>query len=153
MLYLRTIKDKDIEIYNKFISQLYIYAKAVRILAKGYLPISLITALKLQEILNSVKEMLTKTNPDYDIVIKRLHLYYNIKLITFRINRNRYLIIQFPIFMQPYTQQLLTLYQLETVPVPIIDKNTQADSNTQLQIKKPYLGLNTEMYINLFSCI
>ena len=149
MLYLRTIKDKYIEIYNEFISQLHIYAKTVRILAKGYLPISLITPLKLQEIFNSVKEMLTKTNPDYDIVIKRLHLYYDMKLVTFRIDRHRNLIIQFPIFVQPYTQQPLTLYQLETVPVPIIDNNTKADSYTQLQIKKPYLALNTETYINV----
>ena len=37
MLYLGMIKDKYIEIYNEFISQLWIYAKAVRILAKGYL--------------------------------------------------------------------------------------------------------------------
>ena len=70
MLYLGTIKDKYIEIYNEFISQLRIYAKAVRILAKGYLPILLITPLKLQEILDSVKETLIKTNPDYDIMIK-----------------------------------------------------------------------------------
>ena len=103
MLYLRTIKDKYIEIYNEFISQLHIYAKTVRILEKGYLPISLITPLKLQEILNSVKETLTKTNPDYDVVIKRLHLYYDMKLVTFRIDRNRNIIIQFPISVQPYT--------------------------------------------------
>ena len=103
MLYLRTIKDKYIETYNEFISQLHIYAKAVRILANGYLPILLITPLKLQEILHSIKEMLTKTNPDYDIVIKRLHLYYGMKLVTFRIDRNKKVKIQFPIFMQPYT--------------------------------------------------
>ena len=70
MLYLRTIKDKYIEIYNKFISQLCIYSKAVRILAKGYLPILLITPLKLQEIINLVKEILIKANPDSDIVTK-----------------------------------------------------------------------------------
>ena len=35
MPYLRMIKDKYIEIYNEFISQLHIYAKAVRILVKG----------------------------------------------------------------------------------------------------------------------
>ena len=125
MLYLRTIKEKHIEIYNEFISQLHIYAKAVRILAKGYLPISLITPLKLQEILNSIKEMLNKTNPDYDIVTRRLHLCYDMKLVTFGIDRNRNLIVQFPIFAQPYTQQPLTLYQLEIVPVPIVDKNTK----------------------------
>ena len=34
-----------------------------------------------------------------------------------------------------------------TVPVPIVDKNTKADSYTQLQIKKLYLALNTETYI------
>ena len=74
MLCLRTIKDKYIEIYNRFISQLHIYAKAVRILAKGYLPILLITPLKLQEILNSINKILIKPNPDYDVVIKSLHL-------------------------------------------------------------------------------
>ena len=71
------------------------------------------------------------------------------KLITFRIDRKRNLIIQFPIFMQPYTKQSLILYQLETVPVPIVDKNPKADSYTQLQIKKPYIALNSETYINI----
>ena len=108
----------------------------------------LITPLKLQEILKSVKDPLAKTNPDY-IIIKRLHLYYTMKLVTFGIDRKRNLIIQFPIFMQPYMQQLLILYQLETVPIPIVDKNTKADSYTQLQIKEPYLASNTETYINI----
>ena len=51
MLYLRTIREKYIKVYSKFISQLHIYVKEVRILAKVYLPISLITPLKLKEIL------------------------------------------------------------------------------------------------------
>ena len=42
-----TIKDKYIEIYNEFISQLHIYVKSFRILAKGYLPILLITPIKI----------------------------------------------------------------------------------------------------------
>ena len=62
-------------VYNEFITQLHIYMKALRILAKGRLPISLITLYKLQEIINFVKETLIKSNPDYDIEIKRLHLY------------------------------------------------------------------------------
>ena len=41
----------------------------------------------------------------------------------------------------------MILYQLETVPV--VDKNTRADTYTQLQIKKPYIVLNTETYINI----
>ena len=105
------------------------------------------TPLKLQEILGSVKEALIKTNPEYDTVIKRLHLYYNMNLVTFGIDRQRNLNKQFPIFVQPYTQQPLILYKLETVPVPIVDKNTKANSYTKLQIKKPYIALNSETYI------
>ena len=109
------------------------------------MPIFLVTPLKLQEILLSVKETLIKTNPDYDIVIKRLHLYYDMKLVTFGIDKKRNLIIQFPIFVQPCTQQPLILYQIETVPVPIVDKNTKANSYTEI----PYIALNSETYLNI----
>ena len=46
------------------------------------------------------------------------------QLVTFGIDKDKNLINQFPVFKQPYTQQPLILYQLETVPVPIVDKNT-----------------------------
>ena len=71
------------------------------------------------------------------------------KLVTFGIDDKRNLIIQFPVFVHPQGQQHLILYQLETVPVPIVDKNEQAQSYTQLQIKKPYIALNSETYISL----
>ena len=41
--------------YEEFIMQLHIFTKAIRILAKGYLSISLITPLRLKELLNEVK--------------------------------------------------------------------------------------------------
>ena len=83
---------------------------------------------KLREILSDVKTAIRKTNPDYDLVIDRLHLYYDMHLFTFGIDRDKNLIVQFPVFIQPYTQQPLILYQIETVPVAIIDQNTQAQS-------------------------
>ena len=52
------------------------------------------------------------------------------KLVTFGIDKERNLIVQFPVFVQQYTQQLLILYQIETVTVPIIDQNKQANSYT-----------------------
>ena len=96
---------------KELIIQLCIYTDAIRILAKGYLPISLITPLKLKEILDAVRNTVRKTNPDYDLVLKRLHLYYGMKLVTLSIDINKNLIIQFPVFIQPYTQQPLTLFQ------------------------------------------
>ena len=119
------------------------------ILAKGFLPISLITPSKLKEILNEVKIAIWKTNPDYDLVIDRLHLYYEMRLVTFSIDKERNLITQFLVFIQWYTQQPLTLCQIETVPVPIIDWNMQPNSYTHLQIDKPYIALNSETYITI----
>ena len=125
------------------------YAEVVGILAKGYLPISLITSLKLKEILDAVKTTIRKTKPDYDIVIQKLHLYYDMKLVTFGIDKNKNLITLFPVFIQPYTQQPLILFQIETVPVPIIDQNTHADSYMHLQVDRPYTALNSETYITI----
>ena len=126
LLYLRTVQDKYIALYRELITQLCIYTSSIRILAKEYLPISLVTPSKLKEILNEVKIAIWKTNADYDLVIDILHLYYDMQLVTFGINKDKNLIVQFPVFIQPYTQQPLILYQIETVPVPIIDQNTQA---------------------------
>ena len=135
--------------YKEFVMQLHIYATAIRILAKGYLPISLSTPLKLKEILNTVRTTVRKTNPKYDLVIKQLYLYYDMKLVTFGIDKDRNLIIQFPVFIQPYTQQPLILYQIETVPVPIMDQNMQAYSYTHLQVDRPSIALNSETCITI----
>ena len=71
------------------------------------------------------------------------------QLVTFGIDSNMSLVIQFPVFIQPYMQKPLILYQLETVPVPVLDLNMKAQSYTYLRIQKPYIALNSETYISL----
>ena len=71
------------------------------------------------------------------------------KLVTFGIDYQKNLIIQFPVFVQPYTQLKLTLYQVETVPVPLLDNGNTVQSYTQLKIEKPYIALNDETYISI----
>ena len=71
------------------------------------------------------------------------------QLVTFGIDREMNIVIQFPVFILPYFQKPLILYQLETVPVPILDTNMEAQSYTHLQVNKPYIPLNSETYIAL----
>ena len=149
LLYLKIIQDKYVALYRELITQLHTYVSAIRVLAKGYLPNVLIKPAKLQEILTEIKKTLQITDPDYDLVLDRLHLYYDMPLITFSIDKDMDLIIQFPVFVQPYTQKPLILYQLETVPIPVLDKNTNAQSYTLLQTWKPYIALNSETYSSL----
>ena len=135
--------------YERFVNQLKEYSSAIRILTKGYLPTSLLPSSKLAKILQEVKQVLLKTNKNYGLVIKGLYKYYDMKLVTFGIDRDRNLIIQFPVFVQPYTQKPLTLYQIETIPVPILDMNEKADSYMWIRIDKPYIALNPDTYISI----
>ena len=83
LLYLRIIHDKYIALYRELITQLHTYVSAVRVFAKGYLPSALIKPAKLQEILTEVRKTLQITNPDYNLLIDRLHLYYDMPFVTF----------------------------------------------------------------------
>ena len=148
-LFLTTIKEKYVRMYEKFINKLRSYSKAIRILSKGYLPITLIMPSKLKAILQQVQLAITKSNQDYEIVLNRLYLYFDMKLVTFGIDYQKNLIIQFPVFVQLYVLTKLTLYQVETVPVPILDAGNKVQSYTQLKIEKPYIALNDEMYITI----
>ena len=150
-LFLTIIKEKHVRMYERFIVELNSYSKVIRILSKGYLPISLMPPSKLEAILEQVKLAIAKTNKDYDLVLSRLYLYYNMKLVMFGIDDHKNLIIQFLVFVQPYTQTKLTSYQIETVPVPILDANNKAQSYTQLKIEKPYITLNAKTYKSLHS--
>ena len=85
--------------YERFKVELKSYSKVIRILSKGYLPISLNPPSKLKAILKQVKLALIKTNKDYDLVLTRLYLYYDMKLVIFGIDNQKYLIIQFLVFV------------------------------------------------------
>ena len=138
LLFLRIVQDKYISLYRELVTKLKSYISAIRVLAKGYLPTTLITPSKLQEVLDVVTKSLQQTNPDYALVLDRLHLYYDMHLVTFGIDREMNLVIQFLVFIQLYIQKPLFLYQLETVPVSILDTNTEAQSYTHLHVNKPH---------------
>ena len=103
LLFLRIIHDKYISLYRELITQLHTYVSAIRILAKGYLANTLLTPKKMQEILSEVERSLHITNPDYTLVLDKLHLYYDVQLVTFGIDSDMNLVIQFPVFIQLYT--------------------------------------------------
>ena len=118
-------------------------------MSKEYLPITLIMPSKLEAILQQVQLAITKSNQDYEVVLNRLYMYYNMKLVMFGIDYQKNLIIQFPVFVLPCKQTKLTLYQVETVPIPILDTSNKVQSYTQLKIEKPYIALNDKTYISI----
>ena len=58
--FLRIVQDIYISLYKELITQLKSYVSTIMIFAKGYLPTTLITPSKLQEILAEVKKSCSK---------------------------------------------------------------------------------------------
>ena len=79
ILLLTTIQEKYVRMYEKFIAELRSHSKAIRILLKGYFPITLITPSELEAILKQVQIAIAKTNQVYELVLNRLYLYYDMK--------------------------------------------------------------------------
>ena len=71
------------------------------------------------------------------------------KLATFSLDKYFDLIVTFPIFIVPYNHQPLSLYEIETVPVPIEDQDQEASSFSELMVQKPYFVASDSSYIQL----
>ena len=120
------------------------------IVTQGRLPRSLISDNQLREILGKVDAMVKRNYPDYVLAAKHISHYRDMKMVTFSVAHQAHsLILTLPAFIKNYKQPPLSLYEVETVPVPIIDKNVKADSYSQVRIEKSYIAAGTDYYIQL----
>ena len=93
--------------------------------------------------------MIKNKHPDYVLAIPQASSYYDMRLVTFGIDEYDRLVVCFPIFVKDFSRKSMTLYQIETVPVPILDTNEEANSYSQAVINKPYIATNNDYYIQL----
>ena len=71
-------------------------------------------------------------------------------MVTFVVDQQTHsLIVVFLAFIKDYKQPPLVLFEIESVPVPIKDKNKLADSYSQVVIEKPYIATGKDYYIQL----
>ena len=59
------------------------------------------------------------------------------------------MIVTFSVFIKDFKQLSLSLFEIETVPVPISDKKRQADSYSQVRIHKSYIAAGMDYYIQI----
>ena len=93
--------------------------------------------------------MIKNKHPDYVLAIPQASSYYDMRLVTFGIDEDDRLVVCFLIFVKHSSRKSMTLYQIETVPVPILDTNEEANSYSQAVINKPYIATNNDYYIQL----
>ena len=148
-IYLTSIQETQLRLYDELERVLRVFLSAVGILSKGYLPASLFPPTVLHRITSNALQMVQKKNPDYVLTIKHITEYYDMKMVTFGVNDSEELVVAFPVFIQDHTRESMTLYELETVKVPITDTNLAANSYTEVKTSKPYIAFNNDYYIQL----
>ena len=123
---------------------------AIAILSQRRLPRSLFPDQRLKDILAQVDKMVKMSYPDYELAASHISHYRDMELVTVSVDRFTHsLVVTFPVFIKDFKQPPLSLFEIETVPVPIPDKNRQADSYSQVRIQKDYIAAGMDYYIQI----
>ena len=122
---------------------------AIGILSTGHLPPFLFPPTVLENITTNALVMVRKSHPNFVLAIKHLTEYYDMKLATFGVDTDGNMIVAFPVFAQDHTSQPQTLYEIETVKIPIPDLNVDTNSYSEVRYSKPYIAISKDYYIQL----
>ena len=148
-LYVQAMRERYLRTPENLIAEVRLLLRSIATLSKGYLPPQLFSPTDLVKISLSALSMIQKRHPDYVLAIPQASSYYDMRLVTFGVDDENRLVVCFPIFVKDYSREAFTLYQIETVPVPIVDTNLEANSYSQAMVNKPYIATNDDYYIQL----
>ena len=149
-LYMKLVEEEHVNQYQLLEKASHDLLKGIEALGQGKLPRELVSNTLLRTMLKEVCSMIRKEFPDYELADTSILHYHDMKLVTFSIDRETHsLIISFPVFVKDFRQPPLKLYEVDTVAVPIPDRNNKADSYTKVRIQKPYLAAGDDYYIQL----
>ena len=150
LLFLELAKEQHVTKYKEVDKAGRELLDAIVILSQRRLPRSLFSDQRLKDILTQVDKMVKKNYPDYELATNHITHYRDMELVMFPVDRVTHsLIVAFPVFIKDFKQPPLSLFEIETVPVPIPDKNRQADIYSQVRIHKSYIAAGMDYYIQL----
>ena len=133
MMYLENAREEHVITYREAVKAARDFLDGIAIVTQDRLPRALISDNQLREILGKVDAMVKRNYPDYVLAATHISHYRDMKMVTFAVDQQtHFLIVTFSAFIKNYKQPPLSLYEVETVPVPIIDKNVKANSYSQV---------------------
>ena len=140
LMYLDNAREEHVVTYREAVKAARDFLDGIAIVTQGRLPRALISDNQLRQILGKVDAMVKRNYPDYVLAATHISHYVDMKMVTFAVDQQTHsLIVTFPAFIKNYKQPPLSLYEVETVPVPMLDKNVKANSYSQVRIEKARL--------------
>ena len=148
-LYVHSVLERQIRLYELLLRYLKDLLDAIGILSTGHLPPFVFPPTILENITTDALLMVKESHPNFVLAIKHLTEYYDMKLATFGVDTDGNMIVAFPVFVQDHASQSQTLYEIETVKIPIPYLNVDANSYSEVRYSKPYIAISKDYYIQL----
>ena len=148
-LYVHSMLERQIRLYEWLLCHLQDLLDSIGILSTRHFPPELFPPTVLQNVTANAIEMVCKTHPDYTLAIRHITEYYDMKLAMFGLDSDGSMVVAFPVFVKDHVNKPKTLYEIEMVKVPIPNRNTEADSYSEVKYSKPYLAINEDYCIQL----
>ena len=119
-------------------------------LNSGYLTHHILDPQVLTKYLEIIEDNLEETAPEYETVFTSVYQYYGNSLALF-INTIDDLLLQLPILIKLKVQVPMSLFSIETVPVPLDVETYIGDKReyTQIILKTEYIALTDNNYVPL----
>ena len=122
----------------------------IKNLNSGYLTHRILDPQVLTKYLEIIKDDLEDTAPEYELVFTSVHQYYGNSLASFT-NTIDDLLLKLPILIKLKVQVPMSLFSIETVPVPLDAETYIRDKReyTQIILETEYIALTDNNYVPL----
>ena len=141
-------------LYERAIAELDHFLDAMDALSTNRLSHAVVQPHVLKEMIEHVKTELIEKHPNYELVLKEVHEYYNLPVSTF-FYINDTLLVHIPVYIKPRLQEALYLYGINSLPVPyhmnpkVMDEDESENAYTQVKPSTEILAMSSDTYINL----
>ena len=146
--------NRYLMLYESILSELDHFLDALDNLSNNQLSHSVIPPKEMSDLIVHVNEVLSTQYPNYELVVSRVHDYYNLPFSTFACQGNT-LMVHISFYIKLINQEPLHMYEIKSIPVPyhmneeLIDETESNYTYTKIKPSTEILAMGSNSQINL----
>ena len=146
--------NRYLMLYESILSELHHFPDALDNLSNNQLLHSVIPPKEMSDLIAHVNEVLKTQYPNYELVVSKVHDYYNLPFSTFAYQGNT-LMIHISFYIKQINLESLHMYEIKSIPVPyhmneeLADETESKYTYTKIKPSTEILALGSKSQINL----
>ena len=144
--------NRYLMLYESILSELDHLLDALDNLSNNQLSHSVISPKEMNDLIMHVNEVLKAQYPNYELVVSKVHDYYNLPFSTFACQGN-ILMIHISFYIKQINLETLYMYEIKSIPVPyhmnedLIDETESKYTYTKIKPSTEILALGSNSHI------